>query len=109
MASLAKLWLVAEDRPDDFLLLEHACAQIRPRPQLFWVKDGSEAQSYLSGEGRFSDREAFPLPDLILSDVKMPRLDGFELLAWVKAQPLLASIPFIMLTSSPLDCDQDRA
>jgi CheY-like chemotaxis protein len=109
MATLAKLWLVAEDGDDDFLLLQRACTQIRPRPQLQWVKDGLEAQCYLAGSGRFADRHSFPLPDLILSDVKMPQLNGFELLAWVKTQPSLESIPFVVLSSSPLERDRDRA
>ena len=67
MASLAKLWLVAEDGSDDFLLLEHACARIRPRPQLFWAKDGSEAQRYLDWGGQICRSRHFPVarPDLV--------------------------------------------
>jgi CheY-like chemotaxis protein len=68
-----------------------------------------EARDYLTGAVPFGDWQGFPLPALILSDIKMPRFDGFELLEWVKLQPHLSNIPFVILTSSDLQTDLARA
>ncbi len=103
------LWLVAEDNDDDFILLQRACSRIAPAPKLHRAKNGIEAQCYLAGMGAFAKRSLYPLPALILSDLKMPRMDGFELLAWVKSQVVLGRIPFVFLTCSMLERDRDRA
>ncbi len=103
------LWLVVEDQSDDFLLLERASLHVKPPPRLFWVKDGTEAQHYLAGIGQFSDRQVYPLPSLVLSDIKMPCMDGLELLAWFRSQAEMQNIPFVFLTCSSMVTDQQRA
>jgi CheY-like chemotaxis protein len=64
------------------------------------VRDGEEAVAYLKGEGRYFDREEYPVPDLLLLDLKMPRMDGFEVLRWIRQQPGLSPLRVVMLTSS---------
>lgn len=73
------------------------------------VKDGEEAIAYLSGEGGFADREKFPLPALLLLDLKMPNKNGFEVLQWLRAQPKFQTLPVVVLTSSGEIKDMKRA
>lgn len=103
------LWLVAEDSDDDFFLLAHACLKLKPVPKLQRATNGVEAQLYLAGDDRFSDRSAYPLPSMVVSDLNMPLMDGLALLAWFKRQPLRPTIPFVFLTSSSNQNDRDRA
>jgi CheY-like chemotaxis protein len=99
MAELAVI-LLAEDEEDYVLLIKHAFAQAKiPNPlQVVW--NGQEAIAYLKGEGKYSNREDYPLPDLFLLDLKMPRVNGFEVLKWLRAQPGLAALRVLVLTSS---------
>lgn len=92
--------LVVEDNHDDYLLLDHAFKKADFASNRKHVCDGVEAKAYLAGEGSFADREAHPLPVLIIADLKMPRMNGIELLAWTRKQPILKRIPFVMLSSS---------
>ena len=73
------------------------------------LMDGVEAISYLLGEGQFADRQIFPIPDLLVLDLKMPRLDGFDVLRWVRRQPGFASLVIVVLTSSELLSDVNQA
>jgi CheY-like chemotaxis protein len=95
-------WLVAEDDENDFLLVKRCCGRLDPSPDLIWARDGQEAQQQLSKQ----HRQGLPPPSLILSDLKMPRQNGLELLRWTKQQHELANIPFLLLTSS--DQPEDR-
>jgi|SRR6266850_5191177 len=100
--------LVVDDSDDDRWLL---CRALRDFPSLQIVADltdGDEAVAYLKGEGTFGDRERFPLPDLILLDIKMPRVDGFELLQWINSQRL-AHIRVIIVSGSDARRDIERA
>jgi CheY-like chemotaxis protein len=92
--------LLAEDREDDILLVQRAFEKSGIRNPLFVVRDGEEAMNYLSGVFPFSDRVSFPMPALFLLDLKMPRVDGFDVLRWLKTQPDLASLRVVVLTSS---------
>jgi CheY-like chemotaxis protein len=92
--------LLAEDREDDIILVQRAFERGGVRNPLFVVRDGEEAINYLSGVFPFSDRVCFPIPTLLLLDLKLPRADGFDVLRWLKTQPDLASMRVIVLTSS---------
>src|SRR5439155_21926607 len=73
------------------------------------VTDGDEALDYLEGKPPFSDRELYPVPRLVLLDLKMPRVSGFEVLSWVRADPALQVMPVVVLSSSSHDVDVRRA
>jgi CheY-like chemotaxis protein len=92
--------LLAEDREDDVLLVRRTFRKSFISNPLHVVRDGEEAIEYLSGEGKYSNRAEFPLPVLLLLDLKMPRKDGFEVIKWVREQPGLRSLPIVVLTSS---------
>jgi CheY-like chemotaxis protein len=101
--------LLVEDDPDDALLAERAFRRTNVANPLRVVADGDEAVAYLAGEGRFADREANPLPVLVLLDLKLPRRSGFEVLEWLRAEPGLERLPVVVLTSSRETTDIDRA
>jgi CheY-like chemotaxis protein len=101
--------LVAEDDHTDVLLLKRTFAKVAIPIRLHFVRDGQEAVDYLSGAAGFEDREQHPLPSLFLSDLKMPRLDGFQVLDWLRRQPGLRRIPMIILSSSSEPRDVNRA
>ncbi|MDB6016905.1 MAG: response regulator [Pedosphaera sp.] len=101
--------LMAEDDDNDVFFMERAFKQAQVINPLHRVKDGEDAISYLKGEGVFADREQHPLPYLILLDLKMPRKNGFEVIQWVREQPVLKRLPIVVLTSSKEDPDVNRA
>ena len=101
--------LLVEDRADDILLVRKAFERGAINHPLQVVRDGEEAMRYLAGEGRYSNRDEYPLPDLILVDLKMPRVDGFELVKWIRRQPGFSNIPIVVLTSSDAIRDVNRA
>ena len=92
--------LLAEDREDDILLIRKSFARAYITNPLQVVRDGEELIAYLEGEGKYANRDEYPLPDLLLLDLKMPRKDGFEVLAWIRKHPTLRSLPVVVLTSS---------
>jgi|SRR5215471_563365 len=101
--------LLAEDREDDILLIRRAFKKVFLSNPLFVVRDGEEAIDYLRGEAKYSNRKEFPLPDLLLLDLKMPRVDGFGVLKWLRQQPGLSSLRVVVLTSSDYISDVNRA
>ena len=108
MAELAMILLV-EDREDDIILIQSALRKGRVKNPIHVVRDGDEALAYLKGEGKFSNRVEFPLPTLVLLDLKLPRLDGFEVLKWIRSRPGLKTMRIIVLTSSEQIRDVNRA
>ncbi|HWC59112.1 MAG TPA: response regulator [Verrucomicrobiae bacterium] len=101
--------LLAEDDDNDVFFMRRALQKARIEFQLQVVTNGQHALDYLSGEGKFADRNAYPLPSIILLDLKMPFLDGFEVLSWIGEQPSLKKIPVAVLTSSAEERDRRRA
>ena len=101
--------LLAEDREDDILLIRKAFQQAFINNPLQVVRDGEEAIAYLSGEGKYSNRSEYPLPELMLLDLKMPRMNGFEVLEWIRRQPSLSSLRVVVLTASDLMRDVNTA
>jgi len=100
--------LVAEDREDDVVLLQMALAKTPFLHTLRVVNDGEQAIDYLEGLGRFTDLVLYPLPALLLLDLKMPRQTGFEVLEWLRATRELKGLRTIILTSSADFKDVDR-
>lgn len=76
---------------------------------LVLIKDGQEAVDYLSGSAPYSNRNEHPLPALILMDLKLPRMTGFDVLAWIATRPELRAIPVVVLSSSSADADIQKA
>ena len=103
------LILIVEDREDDILLMQRAFRQAALTNPVQYVRTGEDAIAYLSGEGQFSNRAEFPLPVLILLDLKLPGIDGFELLYWIRRQHTLLVLPVVILTSSNQYRDVNRA
>jgi CheY-like chemotaxis protein len=101
--------LLAEDREEDIILIQKAFEKAGIRNPLFTVRNGEEAINYLTAVGRFSDRHHYPLPALLLLDLKMPGTDGFDVLRWLRTQPDLASLRVVVLTSSDDIRDVNKA
>ncbi len=103
------LILIVEDNPDDILLLQRAFKKARIANPIYVANDGEEAIAYLSGKRKYGNREDFPLPVLVLLDLKLPRKSGFEVLEWVRRQNGLRRIPIVVLTSSSETTDINKA
>jgi CheY-like chemotaxis protein len=101
------IFLLVEDNEDDVFFMERAFRLAGIHSPLHVVRNGEEAIDYLSGQKDFSDREQHPLPDMIFLDLKMPGLNGFDVLKWMREQSLLT--PVAVLTSSPEEVDRKRA
>src|SRR5947209_3090401 len=92
--------LVVEDDPNDALLIHMALHKTLPGVPMAVVSNGIEAIEYLKGSGPYSDRSVYPFPDLVLLDLKLPLMDGFEVLRWIRKQSDLKLLPVIALTGS---------
>lgn len=89
--------LLIDDLPSDAKLFEHALRQIETRAKLYWVATAEEGLEYLKREGRFATAGRVRL---VVSDLSMPGIDGFELLAQMRRNPALAATPVVIMSSS---------
>ncbi|MCP3143439.1 response regulator [Pyxidicoccus xibeiensis] len=107
MVELKRVLLV-EDSPNDAELTLEAFAETGLANEVVWVRDGREALDYLQYEGVFANRPP-GLPAVVLLDLKMPKVDGLQVLEQVKQSPQLKSVPVVMLTSSREEADLARS
>src|SRR6266404_2080432 len=101
--------LLAEDSEKDVFLLRRSFETAKVAVSLQVVKDGMQVMAYLKGEGVYANREQHPMPDLLLIDLKMPRLDGFDVLSLIRQQPGLNDLQIVMLTASDYTRDAQMA
>jgi len=101
--------LIVDDDENDRFLLEHAFKNLNVGYRIQTLKSGGEALALLKGEGIYADRKTFPFPSFILTDLKMPGGDGFEILSYLKAHPEILIVPVVMLSGSSDPDDVRRA
>jgi len=109
MSAVQPLVLAAEDEETDAMILRMAFERAALTSPLVVVRDGQEAIDYLLGQGPYADRAAHPLPALLLLDLKMPRMNGFDVLGWLASRPKLNYLPAVVLSSSSDSDDIRRA
>jgi CheY-like chemotaxis protein len=109
LESSKSIVLIAEDNQDDAFMLQRAIQKSGLEMPVYICGDGKEAIQYLKGEGEFSDRRKHPFPRLIVTDLKMPICDGFDILEWLQKHPECNLIPKIVLSSSNQEVDIVRA
>lgn len=101
--------LYVDDDDNDVVLLKHAIRSAQLNFSVQVANDPEQASAYLDGEGPYSDRKCFPLPSLVLLDLKMPRMHGFEVLTWIRRHPLHKRMVVIVLTASNQASEINRA
>jgi CheY-like chemotaxis protein len=101
--------LYAEDEVDDVFFMRRAFQKTGLMNPLISVSDGQEAMDYLSGVGKYADRQQYPMPCLVLLDLNMPIRNGLEVLKWIRGQEMFRTLLIVVLTSSSLDRDIDVA
>src|SRR6267378_4918609 len=109
MRDRGKLILLVEDDENDVFFFRRALSKAGLEIPLRIVADGEQALQYLNGDGKYQDRAAHPLPDIIFLDLKLPYISGMEVLEHIQKQPALSKIDVIVLTSSPEERDRKRA
>ena len=97
--------LLVEDNPDDELLALRALKKNNIQSKVVVVRDGLEAVNYLFAKGEYAERDINDTPEVILLDLKLPKLDGIEVLKNIRDNPITCMIPVVMLTSSNEDKD----
>ena len=101
--------LYVEDEQSDVLLFRFAVTRVGLTNPVHIVGDGAQAIDYLAGNGPFADRNAHPLPALVLLDLNLPKKSGFEVLRWIRQQPRFLALPVVIYTSSVGLVDKDTA
>lgn len=101
--------LHVEDDDNDAFFVERAFANAKINLAIQRVSDGQSAIDYLSGTGKYKDRDQYPLPQIMLLDLKLPLRDGFEVLEWARDQQEFRSLPIIVLSSSAEPKDTIKA
>ena len=102
--------LLVEDDLNDIFLVKRAFKMAQVSNPLQIVTDGQEAISYLKGEGKYADRATYPMPRLMVMDIKMPRMSGFDVLEWVKGDDSpLRRIPIVIVSASDNPSEINRA
>lgn len=100
--------LMAEDNPHDVLATKRAWQQFGFNNHLYIVSDGEECLEYLFHQGKYQDPNVFPVPDVILLDLKLPKLDGHQVLKRIRTEKRFRFLPVIILTNSTLETDRNK-
>jgi CheY-like chemotaxis protein len=98
-----------EDDENDAILLKRALRRLNVQNPVYIASDGEEGIAYLRGDGRYTDRAVYPFPGFIITDLKMPRRSGLEVLKWLREHPEFGVIPILVLTSSKEESDIAKA
>lgn len=106
---MSAIALYVEDEETDRFLMRLAFANQGLADALQMVKDGKTAQEYLSGAELYADRQKHPLPAIVLLDLNLPEVNGFELLQWIRSHPVHRALPVLVFTSSERNEDRARA
>ncbi len=102
--------LLVEDDPSDARLIQRAFGKVDATIAMIRLTNGDDVVSYLSGESPYDNRTTYPLPSIVLLDIKLPKRSGFEVLQWLRRQPTAVNrLPVVMLTSSRHSVDINRA
>ncbi len=101
--------LYVEDEESDLLFMQMAFRKAGLDRALQAVGDGREAMAYLAGQGSYADRGRYPFPSLVLLDLNLPLVSGFQVLKWLRGQPEFKSLPVVVFTSSSHPADRARA
>jgi CheY-like chemotaxis protein len=101
--------LVVDDDPDDLLLILAAFKAVGVTTRVQTAGNGHEAVAYLKGDGKYADRSVYAYPDFVLTDLKMPSLDGFAVLEYLKKNPESAIIPTVIMSGSQDNDDIKKA
>lgn len=101
--------LIVDDDENDIFFVKRAFTEIDVHCKFQMLKNGQEVVDYLDGRGEYADRQKYPLPMMILMDLKMPVMDGFEVLGWLRSRAGIKVIPTIVFSSSDLPADITRA
>src|SRR5437867_11640223 len=101
--------LLLEDSEEDIVLFRRAVAKLGREVLLRSVRNGADAQHYLLGDGKFSDRNEFPIPAVIFADLQLPGMGGLQFLEWLRAQPALRSTPCVIYSGSANPSDVQSA
>ena len=101
--------LLVEDDPDDVFIFQRALVAANVLNPVVVVTDGQAAVEYLSHQGEYADPKKYPRPFVIFLDLKLPYLDGFEVLTWIRKQPYLESVVVVVLSGSDENRDHQRA
>jgi two-component system response regulator len=104
-----KILLLVEDNPDDEVLTLRALRKHNLVNEIVVARDGQEALDYLFGEGEYSGRDTRVLPQVILLDLNLPKVDGLQVLERLRAEPQTRHIPVVVLTSSNQEQDMLRS
>jgi len=91
--------LLIEDAEGEALHVKRMLRGAGLEDPVFWLQDGLSAMAYFNGEGIYADRKKYPLPEVVLLDLKMPEIDGYQFLKWLRSQPELTGIVVIVLTA----------
>jgi CheY-like chemotaxis protein len=101
--------LAVEDSPDEIFFMQMAFDELGYGERIHFARDGKEAVQYIAGIGQYADRSRFPFPCLVMTDLKMPVMNGLELIKWLREESLCKTIPAFIFTSSQSEKDFEDA